>query len=128
MKTFSKQASTRLFKKLSALRATLSNEEREVLDSIMVTDEVSAHRINLAKTSIRTTSKTSAKVAEVSAHKMNLIKTPIKTTAKTAAKTAEVNAHRITSAKTPIKTSSKTARQTFRITFDPITEEYKIQE
>jgi hypothetical protein len=124
MKTFSKQASTRLFKKLSALRATLSNEEREVLDSIVVTDEVSAHRLYLTKTPVKTTAKTAAKTSEVSAHKLYLTKTPIKTTAKAAAKTSEVDAHKMT----PIKTPVKTARQTFRISFDVNAEEYKIQE
>jgi hypothetical protein len=45
MKTTQNQASARLFKKLSALRATLSNEERDILDSLVVIDEVAAHKM-----------------------------------------------------------------------------------
>ncbi|MGZ9223961.1 MAG: hypothetical protein ACXW4M_00245 [Anaerolineales bacterium] len=101
MKTTEKQASKRLFKKLSALRATLSNEERAILDNLIVVEEVTAHKM-LNKTAAKTVAKTASKAAEVAAHKMNN-----KTTAKTVAKTA-----------------SKT---TFRIAFDPNSEEYKIQ-
>ena len=45
MKTTRQQASARLFKKLSALRATLSNEERDILDNLIVVEEVSAHKM-----------------------------------------------------------------------------------
>jgi hypothetical protein len=45
MKTTQSQAAKRLFKKLSALRATLPNEERAILDSLVVFDQVSAHRM-----------------------------------------------------------------------------------
>jgi hypothetical protein len=44
MKTTQSQAAKRLFKKLSALRATLPNEERAILDSLVVFDEGSAHK------------------------------------------------------------------------------------
>jgi len=75
------KAFKRVIKKLSAVRATLDNEERQVLDNIIV-DEVVAHKMNLAKTAAKTTAKTSAKTA-VKAHKMNLAKTAAKTSAKT---------------------------------------------
>jgi hypothetical protein len=45
MKTTQSQAAKRLFKKLSALRATLPNDERAILDSLVVFDEVSAHKM-----------------------------------------------------------------------------------
>ena len=44
MKATRSQASKRVFKMLSALRATLSNEEREILDDVVVT-EVAAHKL-----------------------------------------------------------------------------------
>lgn len=45
MKTTQRQVSQRLFKKLSALRATLSNEEREILDNLIGVNEVAAHKM-----------------------------------------------------------------------------------
>jgi hypothetical protein len=44
MKTTPSQATKRLFKKLSALRAILPNDERAILDSLVVFDEASAHK------------------------------------------------------------------------------------
>ena len=111
MKAKNSQAAKRLFKKLSALRATLSNDERVILDSIM-TEEVNAHKINLGKTLAKNTAKNTAKNAEVNAHKLNLGKTPAKNTAKNAAKNAEVNAH--------AKILKPQAR------FDPTREEYQL--
>lgn len=106
MKTTRKQASTRLFKKLSALRATLSNEERDILDNLIVNEEVAAHKMNL-KASDKAASKAASKAAEVAAHKMNL-------------KAADKAASKANS-----KAASKT---TFRISFDPNSEEYKVQD
>ena len=68
MKTTRQQASARLFKKLSALRATLSNEERDILDNLIVVEEVSAHKMT-AKAVSKATSKAAAKATEVAAHK-----------------------------------------------------------
>ena len=65
MKTTEKQASKRLFKKLSALRATLSNEERAILDNLIV-NEVEAHKINTkasTKTNPKVNSKTTFRIA-----------------------------------------------------------------
>lgn len=53
-----------LFKKLDALRATLSDEERNILDSIF-TDEVRAHKI--AK---RVAKRVAKNTPEVSAHRV----------------------------------------------------------
>jgi hypothetical protein len=105
MKSTRSQASKRLFKKLSALRATLSNEERAILDGMIVGD-VEAHRM---------TSKSVGKAAGKSANKA-----------------AEVEAHRMTSksvGKSVSKSTSKSAnKSTARITFDPNSEEYRIQD
>lgn len=102
MKTTEKQASKRLFKKLSALRATLSNEERAILDNLIVVEEVTAHKMTG-----KAVGKATNKATEVAAHKM---------TGKAVGKAV---------GKATNKATSKT---TFRITFDPNTEEYKIQE
>jgi hypothetical protein len=102
MKSTQKQASARLFKKLSALRATLSNEERAILDNLVGANEVQAHKIN-TKINSKAEGKTNPKVSEVQAHKINT-KINNKAAGKAAGKT------------------------TLRIAFDPNSEEYKIQE
>ena len=102
MKTTQKQAATRLFKKLSALRATLSNEERAILDSLIVTEDVKAHKM---------TQKISPK-------------TQPKADPKADPKLIEVQGHKMTQKISP-KTQPKT---TPRIVFDPNSEEYKIQD
>ena len=64
MKTTEKQASKRLFKKLSALRATLSNEERAILDNLIV-NEVAAHKMTdraVGKATTRATSKSTFRI------------------------------------------------------------------
>jgi hypothetical protein len=106
MKTARQQASARLFKKLSALRATLSNEERDILDNLIVVEEVSAHKLT-TKAMSKVANKTQSKAAEVAAHKMSQ-----RATSKTVAK----------------NTSKAAAKTTFRIAFDPNSEEYKIQD
>jgi len=102
MKITKNQASKRLLKKLSALRATLSNQEREILDSIVGAEEVAAHKFstkNVNKVATKAAQKNTAKNTEVAAHKFS---------------TKNVN-----------KVATKT---TPRITFDPNTEEYKIRD
>ena len=71
MKTRNSRAYQRLFKKFDALRATLPDDEREILDSI-VKDEVTAHKMGRAvqKAVSRAKSKAIAKAPEVGAHKM----------------------------------------------------------
>src|SRR5512133_3102222 len=88
------QASKRLFKKIAALRATLPNDEREVLDGL-IPDEVTAHKMNLAKATAKNSAKAGAKATEVNAHKMNLAKATAKNSAKAGAKATEVNAHQL---------------------------------
>ena len=105
MKTTQKQASKRLFKKLSALRATLSNEERKILDDLIV-NEVAAHKMT-GKAVGKAAGKATNKASEVAAHKM---------TEKAAGKAV---------GKATNKATNKT---TFRIAFDPNSEEYKIQD
>jgi ribosomal protein L21 len=106
METTQKQASIRLFKKLSALRATLSNEERAILDNLIVVEEVAAHRM---------TSKAVSKAVS-------------KAATKATSKAAEVAAHKMTSKATTKATSKAASQPTFRIAFDPNSEEYKITE
>ena len=156
MKTTQKQASTRLFKKLSALRATLSNEEREILDSLIVVEEdpadkeVTAHKMN-TKAFGKATGKTTSKANEVAAHKLNTkalgkatgkvnskaneviahklnTKALGKATGKVNSKADEVIAHKINTKAVGKATGKATNKSTFRITFDPTSEEYKIQE
>ena len=103
MKNLKSTAGRKLLKKLSALRATLSNDEREILDGMIGAEEVSAHKLNFQKTAIK-----QSKTAQV--------------------KTQEVNAHQMTPRKTSIKTAAKKAQKNFRIQFDLNSEEYKIQD
>jgi hypothetical protein len=63
MRTKNSKVYQGLFKKLDALRATLSDEERTILDSIF-TDEVKAHRLI-----IRPVSKANKQKTEVAAHR-----------------------------------------------------------
>ena len=125
MKTTEKQASKRLFKKLSALRATLSNEERKILDNIIV-DEAVAHRIDLSKNAevnanqmklSKIATKNAGKNAEVSANQMKV--------GKIATKNAEVNANQMKVGKIATKNAGRVAT---KIIFDPNSEEYKISE
>jgi hypothetical protein len=153
MKTTQKQASKRLFKKLSALRATLSNEERKILDELIVT-EVAAHRMNV-KAADRATSRASTKASEVAAHKMNM-KAADRATSRASTKASEVAAHKMNMKATDRATSRAStkasgvaahkmntkatdraiskastkaiSKSTFRIAFDPNSEEYKVQD
>jgi len=84
MKSEEAQAMNRLLKKLTALRATLGDDERALLDGFVVThkavDEVAAHAFDpgLAKTPVKTLAPD-----EVAAHAFDpgLAKTPVKTPA-----------------------------------------------
>ncbi|HEX9838578.1 MAG TPA: hypothetical protein VGA72_04495 [Anaerolineales bacterium] len=149
MKTTEKQASKRLFKKLSALRATLSNEERKILDELIVT-EVAAHRMNV-KAADRAISRASTKASEVAAHKMTT-KAADRAVSRASTKASEVAAHKMTTKATDraiskasevaahkmntkaadraiSKASTKAiSKSTFRIAFDPNSEEYKVQD
>ena len=139
MKTRQQQASARLFKKLSALRATLPNDERAILDSLIIVDdiqvnnraagranEVTAHKLT-GKAVGKATNKTTAKATEVQAHKLTN-KAVGKATNKTTAKATEVQAHKVTTKATGKATNKATDKTTPRIAFDLDTEEYKIQD
>jgi hypothetical protein len=125
MKATRSQASKRLFKKLSALRATLSNEERQILDNIVVT-EVAAHKMT-SKAVGKAVGKATNKATQAAAHKMT-----DKAVGKATNKATEAAAHKMTDkavGKAVGKATNKaTSKTTFRIAFDPNSEEYKIQE
>jgi len=149
MKTTERQASKRLFKKLSALRATLSNEERKILDELIV-NEVAAHKMT-SRAAGKSVGKATNKASEVAAHKMTgkaVGKATNKATevaahkmtnmavgkavGKATNKASEVAAHKMTGkavGKAVGKATNKaTNKTTFRIAFDPNSEEYKIQD
>lgn len=102
MNTTQRRAYTRLFKKLSALRATLSNEERRILDGLLVNEEVTAHRMKSGAVS-KAMQRSRASQVEALAHQMS--KSVVSRAAQKYAK-----------------------RIAFRIAFDPDTEEYRIQD
>lgn len=141
MRTTQKQASTRLFKKLSALRATLSNEERDILDSlIVVDDEVTAHQMKKGAVSKALSAKT-ARGAVAAAHQMKKGAVSKALSAK-AANSAVAGAHQMSKGAVSKALSAKAAKGAvagahqvksddkvaIRIEFDPNSEEYKIQE
>ena len=99
MKATKKQIQTRVLKKVSALRATLTNEERAFLDSLIVVDEVKGHKAVVNKAATKAAGKNVPRLQEVEAHKM--------------------------AGRSTTKAQAKIAP---RITFDPNTEEYKITE
>ena len=104
----------RLLKKLSALRATLSNDERMVLDHLIVGegDEVQAHALRPASVGAKTPAQD-----EVQAHALR----PASVGAKTPAQD-EVRAHMTQpeGADSKVKWAS-----TFHVFFDPEKEEYR---
>lgn len=74
------QAPQRLAKKLSAMRAVLSKDEREVLDEIIQDDaiqsEVSAHAMKLGKATKASRASRASRATEVAAHTMPTEFTP----------------------------------------------------
>ena len=128
MRTAKKQAAKRLLKKLSALRATLPDDEREILDGYIVVDEVEAHRLKTRvaqKTLGRVAMKADGKVKEVEAHRLKsrvAQKTFGRVAMKADGKVAEVEAHRLKS-RVAQKVFGKVAQQ--RIRFNDATEQYE---
>jgi hypothetical protein len=151
MKTNRSDAAKRLFKRLSALRATLPADERKILDSLIVTEveahrfspkvatgkgaapkaagpkaEVRAHRLqskfSAGKVAV---TKTNPK-AEVKAHKFHWKASAEKLATPKAEPKAEVRAHRLQ----PKLSVGKVAvsKQLPRIEFDRDTQEYKLIE
>ena len=118
-KTQNPQATKRLIKKLSALRQALSNEERDVLDS-MVTGEVSAHSIGNAKTK---TARFNLARTEVAAHSMTKAKTASASKARNAR--TEVLAHSISK---PKAKSQKVVIKSENVDIDPATGTYFVPE
>jgi hypothetical protein len=138
MKTTQSQAAKRLFKKLSALRVTLPNEERAILDNLIGVDEVSAHQMT-AKALDQAVSpsggKALGKSTEVAAHKQTgkaMGKAMGKSEGKAMGKSAEVSTHKTAGkamGKAGRKSTDKVVRSfDLRVTFDENSEEYKIQE
>jgi hypothetical protein len=104
------KAFKRVIKKLSAVRATLPNDEREVLDEIVTTtpeeQEVEGHRMtNLQSNASKTSAKQGTK-NQVKAHRLTISPTASKTSAKQGAKN-QVKGHRLTISPTASKTSAK---------------------
>jgi hypothetical protein len=121
------QAFKRLLKKLSALRATLKNDERSLLDGLVIgsADEVEAHSL-----ATRPTPRPSAGADEVKTHSLTARPTP-RPTPRPSAGADEVKTHSLTARPTPrptprpsagadeVKTHSLTARPTPRPTPRP---------
>jgi hypothetical protein len=140
------QAIKRLLKKLSALRATLTNDERSVLDGLVLgsVSEVETHSMNIS--AARPASKPMARAAadEVRANSMNV--SAARPASKPAARAAadEVSAHsmNVSAARSASKPAARAAadevsahsmenerpvqeRSIGRVAFDPIKEEYQ---
>lgn len=114
MKT-NQAAPKRLARKLSAMRAVLSKDERDILDEVIkdetIQSEVAAHAMRSSKTAGKARTAARTAKAEVAAHTVKSSKTAGK--ARTAARTskAEVAAHAMRSSKTAAKarTSARTS-------------------
>lgn len=126
MKTTPSPAAKRLFKKLSALRVTLPNEERAILDNLIGVDEVSAHQMTgkvADKADSKSGGRASGKSREVTAHKVTgkaMGKAMGTSQGKAMGKSTEVS--------TPQKAGKAVRGSDLRVTFDESSEEYKIQE
>jgi hypothetical protein len=108
MKATKKQATVRLFKKLSALRATLSNEERDILDNLVVTEDVTAHQMKAGAVSKALSAK-AAKGAVAGAHQMKAGAVSKALSAK-AAKGAVAGAHQMKAGAVSKALSAKAAK------------------
>jgi hypothetical protein len=114
------QAIKRLLKKLSALRATLNNDERSLLDGLVTSsaDEVAAHSMMVTPISPAARPAKTPIFHEVAAHTMKVdAASPAARPAKTPA-ADEVAAHMM-------EDRATLERVTPRIVFDPIKEEYR---
>jgi len=127
-----KQVSKKLFKKLSALRATLTKDERAVLDEIVTgrATQVAAHKLT-NKSVNKAMGRATHKATQVAAHKLTN-KSVNKAMGRATHKATQVAAHKHTN-KSVGKVTGRAAgravgKASFRIAFDPKTEEYKIQD
>ena len=144
------QSFTRLLKKLSALRATLNNDERSLLDGLVTSsiDEVGAHSMRV--TPISPAKATSPDEAKANAMKVSTAKSAAKatspdeakanamkvSTAKSAAKAtspdeAKANAMKVSTAKSAAKATSpdevRANSMTFQIIFNKGKDEYQLK-
>ncbi|MFO7661327.1 MAG: hypothetical protein R6X18_01915 [Chloroflexota bacterium] len=101
-----KQVEKNLFKKMSALRATLTDEEQTLLDALLIGEhEVSAHGLTAAQTAAKATAKATDE-DESLAHGLTAAQTAAKATAK-ATDEDESLAHGLTAAQTAAKATAK---------------------
>jgi len=132
------QAFNRLLKKLSALRATLKSDERNLLDGLVTSpiDEVGAHAMKVIPISpARSTARaTSPDEARANAMKVNTARSTARSTARATspdearANAMKVNTARSTARSTARATSPDEARanaMTVRIIFDQTKNEYQ---
>jgi len=124
------QAFNRLLKKLSALRATLKSDERNLLDGLVTgpIDEVGAHAMNIKPISpARSTAKNTA-ADEAKANAMH-ISTARNTARNTAKNTVKANAMHISTAKNTAKNTAadeaKANAMTVHIIYDQSKDEYQ---
>ena len=136
MKTTQDLAFNRLLKKLSALRATLQGDERNLLDGMITspTDEVTAHAMNVkaispAKTAAQTASPDEAKALAMNVKAVSAAKTAAQTASPDEAKALAMNVKAVSVAQTAAKTASpdeaKALAMSVRIVYDPIKDEYQ---
>ena len=126
------QSFVRLLKKISALRATLSDDERIMLDArlhIRYSDEVVAHSMGVTPISPAKSAAKATSPDEVRANSMKV------STAKSAAKAtapdeARANSMKVSTAKSTSKATSadevKANALSYRIVYNPTKDEYQI--
>jgi len=123
-----KQVATtnRVLKKLSALRATLSDSELNVLDQIVIgaTTDVAAHKM-ADRSADQVADKAADKTADVVAHKM-ADRSADQVADKAADKTADVAAHKMADRSADRPTGKIQERSTSKIVFDAEAEVYKL--
>ena len=127
-------AFNRLLKKLSALRATLKGDERNLLDGLIIgsVDEVGAHSLKVTPISpARSTAKaTSPDEARANAMKVNTARSTARSTAKaTSPDEARANAMKVNTARSTAKATSpdevKAHSISVKIIFDQSKDEYQ---
>jgi len=130
------QAFNRLLKKLSALRATLKGDERNLLDGLITApDEARAHTMKVTPISPAKTAARTSSANEAAAHAMNVngAARPAKTAARTSsANEAAAHAMNVNAAARPAKTAARTSAidearvhaMSVRIIYDPSKDEY----
>ena len=123
-----KQVATtnRVLKKLSAMRATLSDSELNVLDQIVIgaTTDVAAHKIAYLSAD-QVADKAADKTADVAAHKL-VDRSADQVADKAADKTADVTAHKMADRSVDRATGKILERSTSIIIFDAEAEVYKL--